>query len=1023
MVDFLDISHANRLPYLIKIGLVVIGFMMFLPIVSGETVKLLENTDFCEYKSKLDLDYCYSKYEICNSSLSDVQKSIFVFKDEKGIFKTNISSILSKNIEIEDKGFCKEITISAYKNPFANIDNVLCTQSKCYYEWKWWNSSFFFKFPVNASAFGAIITDFISLNDSFGVDFGDGPQYIWCNYTVNRTRSIVGYLYWNDSSTYACVNMNETERVSMDIDEGNETNFGVKSDNLLMWYHLFNNTDNSNYGNNLTNIGAISTISGKIGHAFDFGGDGDRFEAANNSIIDSPQLNNEITIMAWVNPTDFGDDGNIITRVNGYYFRVDTDQHIKVYLTGTSSPGYHESLGSITSGVWSHIAFTWNNVSQTIRFYINGEQDSTATTVSGNLSFGAGDLTIGAETSVSRRFYGRIDEIRVLNDTLSDEEIFAVYNNTVGGENFAPLGDIISLPVNTSILAVPFDVDDFSFSSSSFVEGIRINFNTSRPITNFIVLSSMNIEKITGAGTNIVSARILLDENIIGEEVLRTVTEIGDVGSTGLSPIRFNVSTGIHNMSVQFARSGTGSILVDNIDFNLLSMVSNEEDDIRNNLIGVLYNHSSTSFVNAFNWTMTKTINSSTYITVKQTVNKLTSGLSTLTYRFFNFETNDTSPEWLRSLSGVADIGSVSGVYIDPVELGSHNHSIQSRQTDVGDTVLVNGTLIDFDLVDSGGVFIPFFQESNESTNSSNTVIFGSGLHLLLTENVTIRDGDSFFLSLSTSFNSQTGEQTPTYIINSTQAGCRTEKDRTLADDNDIGNLFIYFICSNLTVNVTYTFDLFLNVESGEIVEQIDESFNGFETISFDITESELPPIPNDITNPLNSSNVTGDDIITWLAFFDPNNDSITYNITLRNLDNSLVSIIGVTTLLSQSINWDIFSPNNYILMVEGCDPSDLCSNSTIIITILELPIIFPPSTRFCEDENVLFIRTSTNTTTNLVSEAVIVDSRTFCQYGCSNWTISTFGNPGCEEGDFWLSLTFIVVLILIILIIRGAMR
>ncbi len=302
MADSLTTSKASRLPYSIKIGLMVIGFMLFMPIVSAETVKLLENTDICEYRPELDMDYCYSKYEICDLSLSDVQKSTFVFKEEESGYKDSLSSIYSKEASIKDKGICKEITISAYKSPFKNVDNVLCTTTKCYYEHVWWNRSFLFKYPVNASTSSGDATLMVLLNDS-NVTINGFPQHIWCNYTVNATRRVVGYLYYTNESFYRCVDETETFSVITNVDEGNGSSFGSPEKDLLLWLHL-NGTDgfdSSRYAFPLIATGGTPIQSnGQIAHGVEFRDGAETDEYLSYGDMDEIDGISTLTMMGWV---------------------------------------------------------------------------------------------------------------------------------------------------------------------------------------------------------------------------------------------------------------------------------------------------------------------------------------------------------------------------------------------------------------------------------------------------------------------------------------------------------------------------------------------------------------------------------------------------------------------------------------------------------------------------------------------------------------------------------------------------
>lgn len=1030
MVDFLGIYQASRLPYLIKIGLVVIGFMLFIPIASAETVKLLENTDICQYRPKLDLDYCYSKYEICDVSLTDVQKSTFVFKDEKSGYKDSLSSIYSKEVSIVDKGICKELTISAYKSPFKNVDNVLCTQEKCYYEYAWWNSSFLFKYPVNASTSSGQVTLPILLNDS-NVTINGFTQYIWCNYTVNTTRRVVGYLYFTNDSFYRCVDETETFSVMMDVDQGNESDFGEWEDSAISVYHM-NGTnqlfDSSIYNfTGITNGNPTVDIDGKIGRSIDFDGSGDFFNVGNSHGSFA-----NLTIIAWVK-ISLDKDSCVVCKCDTLlldgefqlYYSFPNDHFGMAFNDGGGwTAGPNTGTDSVELNTWYFLSATFDSIDMNI--YLDGELKATDSSPTTDLASNSVDMYIGARVrdAIGYELDGFLDEVRIYNRTLSTDEIKAIYENTEGTKNFAPLGPIVEFQPNTALLAINEDLEDFIFSDLVFVDTNIINFNTSSPNTTFLILSSMNIEKLVPGGTNVITVRVILDSSeTILEEDIRTVSGTSDIGSSGTSPVIFSVASGDHNITYQFKRTGPGSINISNFDFNMIQFISSDDNAVRNQLILTDYNHTDTSFTTAFNWTMNKTINSSTFMLVRNSLTKSGTGSTTATYFFENLETNDTSPFWQRFLSDSSDIGSVSGIYIDPSEIGFHNHSIQSKQTDAGDVVFVNGSLVDFDLIDSDNLFISFFQVSNESTNLTDSLTLNSGTHLLAESETLNRIGNSYFISFFSSFSSTTGLQTPRYFIDSpnlTTEQCFTEKLRTLSDNNDIGNAFAYTICEGLSVDEAYTFRLWVEVGTGETLTQLDENLLGFETFNFSITEGQLAPIASIITNPDNGTNVSGSDTITWLAFFDPNGDVVTYNVTLFNPDGTHNTTIGLTNSTSLSVNWNSFQIGEYLLVVEGCDPGNLCADTNISIRIIAFPIPdLGPSISFCEDSDIFRTEERVRTIENENITDEITITRTVCQYGCFNVTLSSWGNAGCIESDFSLSLLLIAVVLIAVFSIR----
>ncbi len=149
--DSLGLSKTGRVPYLKYIGFIAIAFMIMMPFASAETVKLVSNTDICEYDDILEKDFCKSVYEVCESGISpDMKKLSFQFDSKKGAQTDKELTYATKEISIL-KANCKQIEITAWKNPYLDVDNIPCFDGNCWPEYAWWNSSWIDKFNVTVT--------------------------------------------------------------------------------------------------------------------------------------------------------------------------------------------------------------------------------------------------------------------------------------------------------------------------------------------------------------------------------------------------------------------------------------------------------------------------------------------------------------------------------------------------------------------------------------------------------------------------------------------------------------------------------------------------------------------------------------------------------------------------------------------------------------------------------------------------------------------------------------------------------
>ncbi len=145
---------------------------------------------------------------------------------------------------------------------------------------------------------------------------------------------------------------------------------------------------------------------------------------------DSLDMLEEVTMLAWVKPTDItgmriiaekGDDTNdevnyslmqFGDRIGFRFYNVEMREHVS-------------AIGGLSVGVVSHIAATYNSRQGQVNLYINGEKiheaEETAVLIANNrpLYFGR---------SVEGNYYaGLLDEVRIYNRTLPQEEIMAHY--------------------------------------------------------------------------------------------------------------------------------------------------------------------------------------------------------------------------------------------------------------------------------------------------------------------------------------------------------------------------------------------------------------------------------------------------------------------------------------------------------------------------------------------------------------------------------------------------------------------
>ena len=154
------------------------------------------------------------------------------------------------------------------------------------------------------------------------------------------------------------------------------------------------------------------------------------------------EMNNTLTLEAWVYPTGEGSGphgGTIINKEGEYYLGRSTDGHV-IYALANTTPGWVTvtSTASIPENRWSHIALTYNSLSNQVIIYLNGQSVfvRSAEGAIGDFHPEEQQLRIGGRQNDdvrdgNQRFHGAIDEVRIWNRALSSTEINQQYNEVL----------------------------------------------------------------------------------------------------------------------------------------------------------------------------------------------------------------------------------------------------------------------------------------------------------------------------------------------------------------------------------------------------------------------------------------------------------------------------------------------------------------------------------------------------------------------------------------------------------------
>jgi subtilisin family serine protease/glucose/arabinose dehydrogenase len=188
--------------------------------------------------------------------------------------------------------------------------------------------------------------------------------------------------------------------------------------------------DASGSGNNGTISGATRTASGKYGSALSFDGANDRVNIPDSNSLD---LTSGMTLEAWVRPSSLGGWDTVLLKEQPgnllYALYANTGPGPASGEIETAT-GYYPvyALGSMALNTWTHLAATYDG--STLRLYLNGAEVSSRAVV-GSLNTSSGALRIGGNAVWGEYFAGLIDEVRIYNRPLNQQEIEADLNAAI----------------------------------------------------------------------------------------------------------------------------------------------------------------------------------------------------------------------------------------------------------------------------------------------------------------------------------------------------------------------------------------------------------------------------------------------------------------------------------------------------------------------------------------------------------------------------------------------------------------
>ena len=289
-----------------------------------------------------------------------------------------------------------------------------------------------------------------------GVNCGSGNTDCTESYSENTSVTLTAtandgyeFKYWDDGVNQVADN---PLVLSMDTDKQFTAKFKASGLNTgLVAYYPFNGNanDESGNGNHGTVYGATLAEDrlGDSNSAYTFDGYDDYVEVPNSSR--NLDITGQFTLAAWVNPASLSYDQrsrpiiwkNSQCNINqdnyflAYGYSVDSSPKFVVGLEETSSNvngrNFHIASHIHDPGLWYHVTGVYDGTNLLV--FVNGVQEGINNIGAINPYTGLCALRIGNILNSNHDnkgvFDGAIDEVRIYNRALSQDEITALYNN------------------------------------------------------------------------------------------------------------------------------------------------------------------------------------------------------------------------------------------------------------------------------------------------------------------------------------------------------------------------------------------------------------------------------------------------------------------------------------------------------------------------------------------------------------------------------------------------------------------
>ena len=400
--------------------------------------------------------------------------------------------------------------------------------------------------------YSPLVAGDLTLNDYFA-------DIIFPTITVNSLA--------NNSIHKGIVSINATiEELNLKevIYNWNGTNYTLFNDSVVLMMNFENRSslgendtyvfDVSGSGNDGTVVGGnVTTANGKYGRAMMFDGVDDYVDLGNDDSLSFTD-SNAFTISIWIKPEVLDSTNREYIRKweagqLQYILRQDTANLFEfIWHDGTTQR--IESTASPSANNWHHLVGTFESGSQTL--YIDGVLN-VSSSLSGTLSSSNANTYIGYTLATAK---GSIDEVMILNRSLSQTEIEQLYMSNLNKYNSVKWELIVNQKQNatTSLSSGDYTFEIFALDDSDNLNTslqYNVQVDTIFPTITFESPTPNNNSEVTLGGTITITANI--SDNLAGNTSSWIDWDSSLIGYWGMDSYN---STGVFDNS-SFSNFGT----------------------------------------------------------------------------------------------------------------------------------------------------------------------------------------------------------------------------------------------------------------------------------------------------------------------------------------------------------------------------------------------------------------------------------------------------------------------------------